>query len=222
MFLIPTKENLNAAKQIRANMLTWHIVYDLISHEFERFKKNTDMRELAYKIELVNKLFNCNLRVNKGSVAEELIKIKIDTQINSVDPVVLVNKIADLLKKKFKRRHLVFASKYCHFHQPKRFPMYDNFARRGLSHLFGKKFKEYEKNYGKFKIDLDKILLAIESKFGWQSNYKELDEYLWIYGQWLVYKENKKKKDKDKKKRINVEIKKNISQIKGLFLKLDP
>lgn len=75
--------------------------------------------------------------------------------------------------------------------------MYDNFARRGLSHLFGKKFKEYEKNYGKFKIDLDKILLAIESKFGWQSNYKELDEYLWIYGQWLVYKENKKKKDKD-------------------------
>ena len=58
---IPNKENINTAIKIRDEMLSWNQVNNLLIHEFCINKENKDLHQIGYKIELVNKLYNCNL-----------------------------------------------------------------------------------------------------------------------------------------------------------------
>lgn len=57
-------------------MISWNEVDELLLREFSKKKENKSFLNIGYKIELVNKLYNCNLRINKRVVAEEISKIK--------------------------------------------------------------------------------------------------------------------------------------------------
>ncbi len=103
--------------------------------------------------------------------------------------------------------------KYCHFHYLDKFPIYDRFARIALSDLIGKN-KTYLNNYFQFKKDLDELILKLD----WKSSYKEIDKYLWLYGQWLFYKEKKSQNRQVFSRRIRNLILKH----KKLFSDLEP
>ena len=212
MLILPTKHNIDAAREIRDKLLTWRRVYALLIREFEQYKSNIELHDVAYKVELVDKLYNCNLMMDKGIVAKEIINFNLDEKFLHEEPESLVNEISKIhLSEYHKPVGLVFASKFCHFHQPRRFPIYDKFARIGLSNLFGKKPNDYLNKYIQFKTDLDELI----KKLSWRSTYQELDEYLWLYGQWISYKNGKIKK-------FSHEIKDIIELRKNLFSKLDP
>jgi len=212
MVLIPNKKNIDSAISLKDEMLTWREIYSLIIKEFQKYNKNIKLREVAYKIELVNKLYNCNLMMPKEKVAKYIIDLKLDNKLTHSNPSIIVEEISNIkLPDYLKSIGLVFASKYCHFHHPSRFPIYDKFAGIGLSQLFGKKLNYYEKNYSKFKIDLDTII----SSLSWESSYKEMDKLLWLYGQWISYKIGKTKQ-------LSNEIKALIEKEKDLFSNLEP
>ena len=212
MVLIPNKKNIDAAISLKNEMLTWREVYSLIIREFQNYNKNIKLCEVAYKIELVNKLYNCNLMMPKEKVAKRIIDLKLDDKLTHSNPSIIVEEISSIkLPSYLKSVGLVFASKFSHFHHPSKFPIYDKFAGIGLSHLFGKKLNYYEKNYSKFKKDLDTAL----SSLSWESSYKEMDNFLWLYGQWLSYKSGKIKK-------LSNEIKALIETEKELFSNLEP
>jgi len=78
MLNLPTKQNIDTAREIRDEMLTWRKTYALLIREFEQYKKSIDLRDIAYKVELVNKLYNCNLMMDKGKIAEEIFKLNVD------------------------------------------------------------------------------------------------------------------------------------------------
>ena len=135
-----------------------------------------------------------------------------DEKLNHSNPSIIVEELANIKLPDYQKSvGLVFASKYCHFHHPSKFPIYDKFAGIGLSQLFDKKLNYYEKNYSKFKNDLDTIL----SSLSWKSSYKEMDEFLWLYGQWLSYKSGKIKQ-------LSNEIQALIETEKELFSNLEP
>ncbi len=211
---IPDKENINIAIKIRDKMLSWNQVNDLLIHEFSINKENKDLHQIGYKIELVNKLYNCNLNLNKREVAEEIRKLELDEKFNQ--PENLVQKIASINFPGIYRRSVgfVFSSKYCHFHYPDKFPIYDRFARIALGDLTGRKRSVYLNNYSQFKKDIDKII----SKLDWKSSYKEMDDYLWLYGQWLYYKE----KESQNKQVFSRRITHLLQKHKKLFSNLEP
>lgn len=64
------KENITSAKKIRDNMVSWNEVGELLLREFRDKKENKSIRAIGCKIELVNKLYNCNLRIDKRLVAK--------------------------------------------------------------------------------------------------------------------------------------------------------
>jgi len=93
MLILPTKHNIDAAREIRDKLLTWRRVYALLIREFEQYKSNIELHDVAYKIELVDKLYNCNLMMDKGIVAKEIINFNLDEKFLHEEPESLVNEI---------------------------------------------------------------------------------------------------------------------------------
>lgn len=193
MIKIPTKKKFESAKQLKNHMLSWNSVYNLLRAEFKNHPENKDVHIIAYKVELVDKLYYCNLRQNIRKIVNILKIYDIDSGLEKGTPESIVAKIAKIQtskekkveeenNKKNKKVGYVFASKYCHFHYPERFPIFDRFASKALSKLTGNKYKN--SSYEQFKKDLDEIKV----KTGIE--YSEIDTYLWLYGQWVFY--NKK------------------------------
>lgn len=208
---IPTLSNIDAAKKIRAG-LTWILIDEALRNEFDRIKLNTSTRDVAYKVLLVDHLYNCDLKMDAWEVAERIIAANVDAKLNSTEPAILVDEIANLkVQKSGKRKRLnlgpVFSSKFCHFHRPDRFAIYDQFADKALRYLLGRQQKF---DYGEFLSSLDKLILET----GLQLTYKDIDIYLWLYGQWLDYQHGMPVK--------STEVKEAISRQRELFSKLDP
>lgn len=140
-----TKKNITASYFLKNQMLHWNLLYDLLIREFTRCKLNNNVHEIGYKTELVDKLYNCQLRQNIRKVANALLYLDLDSLIEKSDSCSTVNKIAEIKLPKYKgegnykRLGEVFASKYCHFHYPHKFPITDSFSKIALSKLFYKK-----------------------------------------------------------------------------------
>lgn len=208
----PNLGNIDAAKKIRAE-LTWIYVDEVLYREFARLKENTIPRDVAYKTIMVDSLYNCNLKMDTWEVATKIIGAKVDAKFDSVEPATLVGEVANIeVQKVGKRRRTklgpVFSSKFCHFHCPKRFAIYDQFADKALGNLLGRQAKF---SYAEFKSSLDKLIL--ETNLPFKAPYKEIDEYLWLYGQWLDYKDGR---------HVSTEIKEAISRRPELFSRLYP
>lgn len=215
-----TENNINSAIEIRNGMISWNEIDELLRREFKDKKENKSLHVIGYKIELVNKLYNCNLRIDKRLVAKEIQKLNLDALFfeKESSPENIVGEVAKIQPAPYPRPvGPVFASKFCHFHYPQIFPIYDKFARFALSDLLEKKKGEYDGKYALFKCDLDDFM----EKLSWKSTYKELDTYLWLYGQWIEYKkykDNQMMLEKKLSRRKRNFFQENIE----LFQKLDP
>lgn len=201
-------------------MISWNEIDELLLREFKEKKENKIFQTIGYKIELVNKLYNCNLKMDKRVVATEIKNLNLDSMFTEKEwtPEKIVAQIATIHPVPYRRSvGLVFSSKYCHFHYPDMFPIYDKFSRYALSDLLEKKKSEYTNKYSLFKRDLDDLM----AKLSWKTSYNDLDKYLWLYGQWVEYKKYEDNQDKLKKKfsrRMRNFIKENYT----LFQQLTP
>jgi len=143
---VPSRGNIDVAKQIRNEFLNWKRIDELIYDEFKRFNKNVNKEDVAYKVKLLKDLYGCKLEDN-SEAAELIINAEIDDELHDGDPIDLVEKIEKLSIPKVgnERRSnigVVFSSKYCHFHESNRFAIYDQYAKRGLEDLLERKIKE--------------------------------------------------------------------------------
>lgn len=126
--------------------MVWKHIDAVIEHEFTRLRESKSRPEVAYKVTLLDKLYGCN-RYSAWEIAESLIEAKIHEKLDE-NPVELVKQIAGLAIKhrngKKTRLGPVFASKYCHFHRPDRFAIYDTYARNAIADLQGRKPHDYQ------------------------------------------------------------------------------
>lgn len=162
-----------------------------ITSLFNKYKLNNDFELVFAKVCVINYLYNAGVPDNQVSKKAEHI-----CQINTLDD--------DLEKGNLKayedisnavnglNHYYVFASKYCHFHNPDKFPIFDQYSRFTLCELykqtdFSEKVIDEEdlKDYTLYKKCLDEFLESKNNKW----NYKQIDEFLWMYG---VEHKNKK------------------------------
>jgi hypothetical protein len=158
----------------------------VLTQLFQKFRENTDFGEVVVKTKVLNVLYAANvLAVN--IVARHICSLAIDAALKAGNPEI-VDKISKVQFSGDKIRHyFAFASKYCSWHNPTAYPIYDGnveaclwcykrqdgfatFARSGYG------YPEFVRRVNAFR---DFYGLASFS-------YKQLDKFLWSLGETVV------------------------------------
>ncbi len=163
---------------------------ETIKNLFAAMPNNTVLEEVLAKVTLLNSFYSTQIK-NKDliNVAKDIIDLKIDSKIQgeTVD-VDVVNQIA-YTHKDYPNSLYSFASKYCSFHNPEKFPIADSYSKGMLYymnncdndnlHFFPHKFSQKDlNNYLNYIKVYNEFIKHF--KLG-KMTYKEIDKYLWKY-----------------------------------------
>ena len=148
----------------------------------EKFPDNRSYESVLLKSTIINALYSTQIRAIV-LVAEHILALDIDEDIRHGEPDV-VDRIARVTISGKQRNNYSFATKYCSFHNPSAYPIYDSFV-DGLLASYQKqddfsRFNSAElKNYQRFK----QVLNDFREFYGLTDvSFKELDIFLWLYG----------------------------------------
>jgi hypothetical protein len=149
---------------------------------FRVFPENTRFEHVLLKVVAVNDLYRTRIEDKYiNSVVEHILNLNIDGELErqSID---LVNKIARTPVK----RVYSFATKYCSWHVPHAYPVYDGYVdgmiwKYWQLEKFTEFFRRYElsSDYSRFK----RVLEGFRKFYQLTAfTFKELDKFLWLYG----------------------------------------
>lgn len=158
---------------------------------FQQYPNNTNLSEVLLKVTMLNSFYSTGIMDVKTVVQHiyDLANNKgIDARIKSGDPTV-VAEIANVNHGGKVICHLSFASKYCSFHNPSAYPIYDSIVWNVFTTLKKRGFFAVNTAFSVdgIKRDFSKYI-AIYDEFIQLSgiggivpmpNYKEIDRYLW-------------------------------------------
>lgn len=143
---------------------------------------NTCLEDIIIKISTVNKLYSTNI-YNILPVAKHIFHLQIDEKLQKGDPT-LINQIANIEINDKHYNYLSFATKYCAFHQPLLYNIYDSNVQNVLLH-FGQrdKFLKFHKTQLRDYLYYSNTLHCFQNYYHLEKlNAWQLDKYLWQLG----------------------------------------
>jgi hypothetical protein len=178
--LRPTKQRIKgyALDFNRRNAKTENAIRVLI----EKFPDNKSYEGVLLKSTVINVLYYTQIKAIVP-VAEHILKLDIDDDLCRGVPEV-VDRIARVTISGKQRINYSFATKYCSFHSPDAYPIYDKYVDKILTEYqkqdgFAQYYRAELKNYGRFK----QILGDFRHFYGLADvSLKHLDNFLWGYG----------------------------------------
>jgi hypothetical protein len=178
---IPTQELVRAAcKDFDENL----IVEQALSELFGRYPSNNDLPHVLLKVAALNSLYSTQIFA-VVEVARNIHAQDIDPALAAGSPEI-VHKIAKITIKGKERNNYSFATKYCNWHRPALYPIWDSHVDMYLWRLqkqshFAKDFDSNAVlwNYPAFR----EVMTAFRDFYGLGSfTFKEIDKFLWSYG----------------------------------------
>lgn len=149
---------------------------------FTTFPCNDRIEEVLLKVAAVNNLYNTNIYA-VYDVAWHIHGLNVDTDL-AEGSLALVDKIARITIKGKSRRNYSFATKYCSFHVPAAYPIYDSYVDALLWRY--QKIDEFERfkrwdlqEYARYKEIVEKFRVYYGLT---QYTLKQMDRFLWLYG----------------------------------------
>lgn len=149
---------------------------------FSQWPTNRLIEEVLAKVVTLNTLYSTNI-YGVYDVARHIVELNIDGRLTNGDQS-LVDDIANVAIGRRTRQVLSFASKYCSWHRPECYQIYDSFVDE-LLWVYQREFafatfKRVElRTYSRFIQIVD----ALVDHFGLQVfSRKDLDKFLWLEG----------------------------------------
>lgn len=151
---------------------------------FRTFPENVRLDHILFKVLGLNSL-NSTGNIAVTPVAKHIQALNIDARLADGDPS-LVNEIALTSIKEGKNvRFYAFATKYCSWHVPDAYPMFDGIVGRLIS-----EYQRVDKFAFFWKHDLTndylkfrQVVEAFRDQYGLTDfTFKDLDKFLWRYG----------------------------------------
>lgn len=144
---------------------------------------NTSIDDIILKIAVLNTVYNTYI-YSVYPIAQHILSLDIDKRL-CVGDETLVNEVMRVeYSAEKKTDHYSFATKYCSFHNPDAYPIYDSYVGKILQYYRDKEgfysFRNIDlKDYPTFK----RIITEFRHYFGLEKyTTKELDQYLWQFG----------------------------------------
>ena len=154
---------------------------------FKTYPHNTDLNQVLIKVTALNSLYSTTI-YHLTETARHILELKdFDLRVKAGD----LNLVEDLatfeVKQKngvLRKKHIIsFASKYCSWHNPEAYPIYDSKVKEKL-----KVFKTRQENGLTYKKgDLEtyegfcKAITELRDKFCLGPSMKRIDRYLWAW-----------------------------------------
>ena len=168
----------------------WNTTADLYEPEkvlrqlfTEAYPTNIAIDEIILKVAALNTVYNTYI-YSVYPVAQHILSLGIDERLRAGDET-LVNELMRVMYGEGKKTdHYSFATKYCSFHNPDAFPIYDSYVDKILQYYRDNEgFSSFQnkglKHYPTFK----QIVNEFRAYFGLeQYTVKQIDQYLWQFG----------------------------------------
>ena len=148
---------------------------------FQHFYQNNNLQNVLVKVSCLNDFYSTNIR-DTYSVAKVIYQLNIDRRLQNGD-LSLVDDIAAGTEKKCKsaRREYSFASKYCSFHRPDVYPIFDSRNEKILN-IYKNEININPFNLQESYEDYVKIINKYREIFGLECfSYKEIDRFNWLF-----------------------------------------
>lgn len=148
------------------------------------YPKNDDLLEITIKVSALNTLYSTQLHKYLFAVVDHLKNLSIDERLQAGDISLINDIIQTPLSNGKLYRCYSFATKYCSFHRPDVYPIYDSYVDKVLVYLQDRdKFAEGmamdNKNYESY----NNAILAFRKYYKLEEySLKQIDKYLWHLG----------------------------------------
>ncbi len=154
----------------------------LLTNLFKEKKENIKFLDILLKSTCLNSLYSTNI-FDINSMSENIYNSKIDDELKkgSYD---VIEKIATVKIKEKEKRFYSFATKYCSFHFPDKYPIYDSYVDKILRCYRNQdkffKFKNEDlKKYRSFVEIIEHFKKFYELE---DFSFKDIDKFLWQFG----------------------------------------
>jgi hypothetical protein len=149
---------------------------------FDRWPENSDRPQVLAKVTVLNALYGTRI-FDVYPVVDRILSLKLDDRLRSGDETI-VDDVAHVKLGGRTRVLLSFASKYCAWHQPKQFQIFDSRVVRTLceyrkAYSFGGFTRYGLRDYPTFA----RVIGQFRNFFGLNHfTRKEIDKFLWLEG----------------------------------------
>ncbi len=152
------------------------------------YPKNTSFEDVVIKVLALDNYYSTNLKEEQIRIITNLIiqNQDIDKQLENGERCVVdyIGKTKPGVKNAY-----VFASKYCSFHKPDKYIVFDKYSWMAMHDLFDKGIiKSNIPKYGSKSMDFGAYKLycgcmdELKKTYFLNECYKKIDEFLWTYG----------------------------------------
>jgi hypothetical protein len=204
LFTEPTKENVEIA---RAEFDVWKDNPDpALTELFNRYPENTDPAHVLLKVVALNACYATQIRVTSNltptvyDVARHVVGLNIDTNLDQGAEDLVRDIAYTTVQGKAKRFNYSFATKYCNWHRPHSYPIWDSRVDLYLWRLRNREtgkpegFRQFKREelwrYPTFRqvVNDFKVHFRLE-----EFTFKQIDKFLFVEGGKLfASKENAK------------------------------
>lgn len=167
--------------------------YEAVRRTFENYPENVDKLAVLLKFTILNGLYITNI-MDKVKIVDHIYRLATEENLDALlksGNLDAINKIrwhhGICVKKTGKERNFYsFATKYCHFSNPKCYPIYDQYVERAIMKLRKDNYIQFPnqddlKNPQAFRDIIYQIIQKFELE-----DYQKADRALWRYGQHLA------------------------------------
>lgn len=175
--------------QVRKYLARWRVgdnekIDAALKIAFAAMPKNDDVGQVGVKIAALNGLYSTNIYA-VVQVARHIVSLDIDAALaeDVVDPA-LIEGIANVEIRGKSRRNYSFATKYCNFHRPDVYPIYDSLVVGILNALLkqGETFDTFTRgeHWGTDYAIWHRSIRRFREHYGLgEFSIREIDKYLW-------------------------------------------
>jgi len=153
-----------------------------LSKLFTLFPNNDNLEDVLLKVVALNDLYRTGI-LGTSQVADHIFHLNIDAAIKAGRPEV-VQMIARVQFGKSIRNNYSFATKYCAWHNPANYPLYDSYVEQML---WGYKKQERFDNFHRQDLlqydRFTQVMLHFRDYYDLTSfSIKDIDKFLWLAG----------------------------------------
>jgi len=182
-----------SAQELKRHLKKWNTLRngeykeqeEALEKLFKAFPTNSSLSDVLAKVAVLNTFYSTGI-LAVSRVAQHIVSQKIDEHLKDGDPT-LVRKLAKVKMNGGKERNFYsFATKYCSFHNPEAYPIFDKHVKNVLSHWRGTHIKNFKvkdlRDFPKFVKIIRELQTKLSKGESREFALKEMDRYLWQLG----------------------------------------